>query len=1394
MAEIKALDQQGLTYFYEKYIKDKVDMNFLETAVGVIQGEIDSKMDKQNPTGTGSFSLNRAANTDVGVNSFAAGESVRATGQGSHAEGQGAGATAAGAHAEGQGSQASGVASHAEGSGAQAQGQSSHAEGQGSQATQQSAHAEGQATKATGMYAHSEGDLTEASGQASHAEGSSTHAESNQSHAEGAGTYARGVTSHAEGNGTQAYGTAAHAEGIGNEARGDGSHVEGSSTLAYGKGSHAEGISTTAGLSTAALTDNVGSHAEGNGSKATGIYSHAEGDTTTASGRSSHAEGSGTTASGQDSHAEGGNTTASGVEAHSEGKQTQAKGNGSHAEGSGTIASGYYQHVQGKYNIEDTQDKYAHIVGGGENVDTRKNIHTIDWDGNATFSGKVTAGANPTNDMDLATKKYVDEVAASSSSGGSSAQTDWNETDSSNPAYLKNKPFGEVNFEISWDGTPTSAQAAANDLPWYLISDVTPDANSIKDVAIHVNVGSMNIPFNATPTDINGRLCFIANINNQEMYPVFIAYEGDYEDLTPGLYCVDLQVASMIFGSSIDSVDVEWVETKKINPIYLPELNGGTQPDWDEIDNDSPAFIKNKPFGQITFAADWDGSNMNIPSFYPGPEMNGFFQSSFYWIADTDTAAENIKNAIITLQTLMGPSSINLIPQYYPEFGMTELHDSRGSQQIALLFYEGNVFGQQPGLYAADLSSLNASLNEVSFIGFTISWQENKKLPYEYLPSIVKEEKVFWDGNTGGLIKGTWGFDYYKISDLTPEINQLTPCKIMMTVKQSGQTIIQTTPFSVNENNLLDYYNDGSTLIAFLPSGAFVPLGFIAGCPINAEDDTIDIKEPGIYCFDLSILAAFAGVEEIVDITIIFKRSIIDESLQLNDKKYLNRNNPFGSGSFSLNRRKNTEIGEYSFTEGYESEASGQYSHAEGNGTHSRGDSSHSEGGFTIADGNFSHAEGIDSCAKGNYSHAEGGFTVAQGEYQHVQGKYNVIDEEGKYAHIIGNGSSEQNRNNIHTVDWSGNAVYAGTVTAADPTEDNHLVTKRYVDSLDLGGGSGGEMPDLTGYLTQEDADNGLMCGGDPYVTAGYLKTEKVLTQGEIDSYGLTKSGDAYITQSETNALLLNYITEDAVNAGLYKNNSPYLTQDDANFGLTRAGEPYLTQLDANFGLNKDGIPYLTSEDINPNEVLTQENIQSIENDIEEVKSGFIGLASEFDGRFRAMEQSMGYTNQRVDEHQDQLNNFVNSVPFLDPESNQIPARYLPSYVDDVIDGIYDEKTGTFSDENKLPVSPEGGKIYVDTNTNKTYRWSGKQFVQISSGGVTLGETNSTAYPGDKGAAAYAHAVTNKGAAFTDGLYKIRTNSEGHVIAAKPVARVDILDLGIEMTDLEYAALEEMLK
>lgn len=126
--------------------------------------------------------------------------------------------------------------------------------------------------------------------------------------------------------------------------------------------------------------------------------------------------------------------------------------------------------------------------------------------------------------------------------------------------------------------------------------------------------------------------------------------------------------------------------------------------------------------------------------------------------------------------------------------------------------------------------------------------------------------------------------------------------------------------------------------------------------------------------------------------------------------------------------------------EGEETTAGGYRSHAEGYKTTASGNCSHAEGQETIADGINSHAEGYQTTASGVSSHVEGIGTIANGTEQHVQGRFNIKDIYNEYAHIVGNGNSNSDRSNAHTLDWNGNAWYAGTVKAKEIFTDDIFI------------------------------------------------------------------------------------------------------------------------------------------------------------------------------------------------------------------------------------------------------------------------------------------------------------------------------------------------------------------
>lgn len=134
--------------------------------------------------------------------------------------------------------------------------------------------------------------------------------------------------------------------------------------------------------------------------------------------------------------------------------------------------------------------------------------------------------------------------------------------------------------------------------------------------------------------------------------------------------------------------------------------------------------------------------------------------------------------------------------------------------------------------------------------------------------------------------------------------------------------------------------------------------------------------------------------------------------------------------------------------------AMGTYSHAEGLNTQAKSQAAHTEGWGTVA--------------KGTASHAEGYHTTAVGNYQHVCGKYNDADLEK--AVIVGGGNSTEEKN-IYTLDWNGNANFAGNITIKG---DKVVATNNYVEQI---------YDELLSYIT--NTSNGILGQVKDQIEAG---------------------------------------------------------------------------------------------------------------------------------------------------------------------------------------------------------------------------------------------------------------------------------------------------------------------
>ena len=227
--------------------------------------------------------------------------------------------------------------------------------------------------------------------------------------------------------------------------------------------------------------------------------------------------------------------------------------------------------------------------------------------------------------------------------------------------------------------------------------------------------------------------------------------------------------------------------------------------------------------------------------------------------------------------------------------------------------------------------------------------------------------------------------------------------------------------------------------------------------------------------------------------------------------------------------------------------------------------------------GEFSHAEGYRTTATGNYSHAEGYYTQAQTKSQHVQGEYNKLDAagsaviRGRYAHIVGNGTSTSARSNAHTLDWSGNAWFAGEVYVGGTSQDD--------------GEKLAKMSDIDGYATESYVDDKVSGITHPISSVNGKTGVVVLSASDVgaatESYVDGKVSSVVNSAPE----LLNTLDELAQALG-----------DDPNFATTvteliskKADTEYVDNAIANISIDVDSELSDTSENPVQNKVIKTE-------------------------------------------------------------------------------------------------------------------------------------------------------------------------------------------------------------
>ena len=851
---------------------------------------------------------------------------------------------------------------------------------------------------------------------------------------------ASGKYSHAEGYQTMAKGSYAHAEGYGTFANAAAAHAEGYDTKATARYAHAEGASTTA--------SGNNSHAEGNSTTASGHYSHAEGNFTTAAGGYSHAEGNyaQTGENGTYAHAEGSYTKATKTGAHAEGNYTEANGAFSHTEGYYTKAESMYQHVRGKYNIADDAGIYATIIGNGDANSNRKNIHTFDWNGNAWFAGDIYIGSTSGTDKDEGSKKLATEEFVN----------DKNE---------------ELNEQINTALTDKANQI--EDLYKRLNSNTTLSFYCIEDVAIVLNGVSTIYPANSNveikfldtdvfeivPTSDNSILALNAfpgalgtyyswlegvkqfsnilfDMNNVDFY-------SKWSQGNQGLYQVQYaQYINCIFWS--DNPYISEVSRRTNYTLYYT--------------SQLPLCYSSIP--DNTFKAFYLAFNVNSDPNWG----NKVYRDSF---AKATWATQ--------VFSYYGARTIGIFGHDDPDFNIVLPKDCRG------LMYQSTAI-ENAGTFDA--------INTTNFGATGGSWQQAfgqcSSLRNLYIKNLTVNLNVSWS-----------------------PINYQSIYFIISRAANTKAITISVSPYTYNLLGQSDFELAASKNITI----ELITTNYIEDKRLSAIADKANQADVLLKTEQALTNEELAQVRSNLKFT---GRDVGGQTFTIDDQtitadKYAEVFNDYvnniATGNYSHAEGKSTTAsGDHSHAEGKSTTASGDHSHAEGDSADALGDSSHAEGWFTTAEGDHSHAEGnsttasgksshaegITTTASGDYSHAEGDFTTAEGEsshaegycteasgdyshaegestfarsigahveglmtlaigdYQHVQGKYNV--ESSEYAHIVGNGASEDNCSNAHTLDWDGNAWFAGGITVGENnvpviTSEN-VITDEEIDRI----------------------------------------------------------------------------------------------------------------------------------------------------------------------------------------------------------------------------------------------------------------------------------------------------------------------------------------------------------
>ena len=728
-----------------------------------------------------------------------------------------------------------------------------------------------------------------------------------------------------------------------------------------------------------------------------GANSVAIGDTCEANADQSYAEGAFTKASNGGAHAEGISTVASGGSAHAEGTSTTASGQAAHAEGYSTTASGMGCHSEGTYTT--ASGAYGSHAEGNHTTAKNKAQHVF---GEYNVADPSTASATSRG-------TYVEIVGNGTNTTPSNARTlDWqgNETLAGDLIYNGDTSLtNKLIYEKTVSGSIATFTDGGNNIP----------CKSVKAQIVATQSGS------GTPSPSNVRAIYgFSTINIQDSGKNLL----DLRKQTDGT--LNGEVLSVSGSGNYFAAHVVFPLKANKKYIFTARVT--------RCDNCARIAFRNFNNGTNIISSSLITTTGNLSATYTPTEdmiVRLAFFSTFGSQAPTavtiyDNCQVEIANSATAYEAYNGTTYTITLPETI--YG-GELECVGGSGK--------KTWYALTNLATAEWSAQGSGDSE--FFVTAITGIDTAKLndllcnKYKTLTPTVSNT----DDNIIGVISSG---AYLRIRDkryTASTINDfktsLADCVVIYPL--ATPTTFTTTPESIptlsGVNNI--YADSGDVEVTYFTSNAD-DLADAIRAEINKEICHAPTVTPSGSDKLLIVQSQGQGL------------ATLDNVVGVK----MDKANPTGTGSLSLNRKSGTTTGVRSTTEGYNGTASGTNSHAEGYQTTASGSESHAENESTTASGSASHAEGKSTTASGKYSHAENNTTTASGDEshaegfntianhssQHVFGQYNVADpssaaatSRGTYVEIVGKGTANNARSNARTLDWNGNEVLAGDCT-----------------------------------------------------------------------------------------------------------------------------------------------------------------------------------------------------------------------------------------------------------------------------------------------------------------------------------------------------------------------------